>query len=101
MAALIRAQSRFLQRRTLIVTGERAQESRARAGYAVFEPDRTDTRDGTWRQRHVDHWRAVHQLDEQAFDPGGHLQTVGSALGWQPNQIGSYRPKPVAVELRR
>ena len=66
MAALVRAQERFLGRRTLIVTGERAQESRARAGYATFEQDRTDTRDGTRRQRLVDHWRPVHQLDEAA-----------------------------------
>ncbi|MDE1905136.1 MAG: phosphoadenosine phosphosulfate reductase family protein [Rhodospirillales bacterium] len=64
MAAVIRAQPRFLGRRTLIVTGERAQESRARAGYALLEPDRTDTRSGTRRRRHVDHWRAVHHLSE-------------------------------------
>jgi len=44
MSALIRAQHRFLGRRTLILTGERAEESRARAHYATFEPDRTDTR---------------------------------------------------------
>ena len=67
LAALIRAQPRFLGRRTLIVTGERAQESRARAGYLTFEPDRTDTRNGTRRQRHVDHWRAVHHLNEAAI----------------------------------
>jgi 3'-phosphoadenosine 5'-phosphosulfate sulfotransferase (PAPS reductase)/FAD synthetase len=59
MAALIRAQDPFLDARTLVVTGERAEESRARAGYAMFEPDRTDTRAGTRRRRHVDHWRPV------------------------------------------
>jgi 3'-phosphoadenosine 5'-phosphosulfate sulfotransferase (PAPS reductase)/FAD synthetase len=64
MAALVRNQDRFLDRRTLIVTGERAQESRARANYATFETDRTDTRAGTRRRRHVDHWRPVHALDE-------------------------------------
>jgi len=63
MAALVRNQDRFLDRRTLIVTGERAQESRARAHYATFETDRTDTRAGTRRRRHVDHWRPVHTLD--------------------------------------
>ena len=67
MAALIRAQDRFLESRTLVVTGERAQESRARAHYATFEPDRTDTRDGTRRRRHVDRWRPVHGLDEHAI----------------------------------
>ena len=67
MAALIRNQDRFLDRRTLIVTGERAEESRARAGYAVFETDRSDTRTGTRRRRHVDHYRPVHRLSEIAI----------------------------------
>ena len=66
MAALIRNQDRFLDRRTLIVTGERAEESRARAGYATFEPDRVDARNGTRRCRHVGHWRPVHGLTEAA-----------------------------------
>ncbi len=64
MAALIRNQDRFLNSRTLIVTGERAEESRVRANYATFEPDRADTRDGIRRRRHVDHWRPVHGLRE-------------------------------------
>ena len=86
MAALIRNQDRFLHRRTLIVTGERAQESRARAGYAVFEPDRADTRNGTRRRRHVDHWRPVHALSET--DVWGMLHRHGIVpapayrLGW-------------------
>jgi 3'-phosphoadenosine 5'-phosphosulfate sulfotransferase (PAPS reductase)/FAD synthetase len=106
MAALIRAQSQFLQRRTLIVTGERAQESRARAGYAVFEPDRTDTRDGTRRPRHVDHWRAVHHLDEhgvwEMMRRHGTIPAPAYRLGWSrlsclgcifggPNQWASLR----------
>ncbi len=86
MAALIRAQSRFLQQRTLIVTGERAQESRARAGYAVFEPDRVHTRDGTQRARHVDHWRAVHHLDESdvwaLMQRHGIVPAPAYRLGW-------------------
>ena len=64
MAALIRNQDRFLNRRTLIVTGERAEESPARARYATFEPDRTDTRSGNKSRRHVDHWRPVHAFTE-------------------------------------
>ena len=64
MAALIRNQDRFLNSRTLIVTGERGEESRARANYATFEPDRADTRHGRRRRRHVDHWRPVHGLHE-------------------------------------
>lgn len=65
MAALVRAQARFLQQRTLIVTGERAAESRARAAYATFERHRTDTRGSPRRPRHLDHWRPVHHLREQ------------------------------------
>jgi hypothetical protein len=86
MAALLRAQTRFLNRRTLIVTGERAQESRVRAGYALFEPDRTDTRSGTRRRRHVDHWRAVHHLDEVAvwelMRRHGIVPAPAYRLGW-------------------
>lgn len=57
-------QDRFLGRRTLVVTGERAEESPGRARYAVFEPHRTDTRTGTRRRRHVDHWRPAHAMTE-------------------------------------
>jgi 3'-phosphoadenosine 5'-phosphosulfate sulfotransferase (PAPS reductase)/FAD synthetase len=59
----IRNQPRFRGKRTLVVTGERAQESPARAKYQVFEPDRADGRD-TKHQRHVDHWRPIHAWDE-------------------------------------
>nr|WP_241009763.1 phosphoadenosine phosphosulfate reductase family protein [Gluconobacter kondonii] len=60
----LRGQDRFLSRRTLMVTGERAEESPARAHYAAFEPHRTDTRNGTRRRRHVDHFRPVHAWSE-------------------------------------
>nr|WP_197463184.1 phosphoadenosine phosphosulfate reductase family protein [Gluconobacter thailandicus] len=60
----LRGQNRFLNRRTLVVTGERAEESPARARYAAFEPHRTDARNGTRRRRHVDHWRPVHAWSE-------------------------------------
>jgi 3'-phosphoadenosine 5'-phosphosulfate sulfotransferase (PAPS reductase)/FAD synthetase len=62
--AAINNQDRFLNRRTLFVTGERAEESSARANYAVLEPHRRDTRNGTRRRRHVDHWRCVHGWTE-------------------------------------
>jgi len=61
----LRNQDRFLDSRTLFVTGERAEESPGRARYAVFGPHRTDTRNGTRRRRHVDHWRPVHIWSEQ------------------------------------
>jgi 3'-phosphoadenosine 5'-phosphosulfate sulfotransferase (PAPS reductase)/FAD synthetase len=55
LAAGIRNQPRFLDGRTLVITGERAEESPSRAHYASFEPHRTST-----RSRSVDHWRPVH-----------------------------------------
>lgn len=59
MDALIRAQPRFREGRTLVVTGERAEESPNRARYASLEPHRTHC-----ASRHVDHWRPVHAWPE-------------------------------------
>jgi 3'-phosphoadenosine 5'-phosphosulfate sulfotransferase (PAPS reductase)/FAD synthetase len=56
-------QRRFRNTKTLVVTGERAQESKARAKYKVFEPHRADRRQGR-NKRHVDVWRAVHGWTE-------------------------------------
>jgi 3'-phosphoadenosine 5'-phosphosulfate sulfotransferase (PAPS reductase)/FAD synthetase len=61
----INNQDRFLSKKTLFVTGERAQESSARANYATFEPHRTDRRNGTRKMRHVDHWRPIHSWKEE------------------------------------
>jgi 3'-phosphoadenosine 5'-phosphosulfate sulfotransferase (PAPS reductase)/FAD synthetase len=84
--ALIRGDDRFLGRRTLVVTGERAEESAARARYASFEPHRTDTRNGRRRRRHVDHWRPVHRWRERdvwdALCRRGVVPHVGYQLGW-------------------
>ena len=64
LAAAIRNQPRYLDGRTLVVTGERAEESPARAHYAAFERHRTAT-----ANRAVDHWRAVHDWTEaQVWD---------------------------------
>lgn len=60
MAAAIRAQPRFKESRTLVITGERAQESPGRAKYKCWEPDRSDRRSGALR-RHVDHHRPIHR----------------------------------------
>jgi 3'-phosphoadenosine 5'-phosphosulfate sulfotransferase (PAPS reductase)/FAD synthetase len=57
-------QARFLGKRTLIVTGERAQESPGRAKYEPFEIDRADNREGQRARRHVDRWLAVHGWSE-------------------------------------
>lgn len=50
---------KFLDGKTLVLTGERAQESKARSNYRTFEPHRADNRHGR-KPRHVDHWRPVH-----------------------------------------
>jgi 3'-phosphoadenosine 5'-phosphosulfate sulfotransferase (PAPS reductase)/FAD synthetase len=64
---VITGQERFEGKRTLVVTGERAAESKARATYRTFEAHRTH-RDGRVK-RHVDHWRPVHAWsDEQVWD---------------------------------
>lgn len=63
-AAALRNQTRFDHAKTLTVSGERAEESAARAKYKVFEPDRTDNRDGR-KQRHVDRWRPVKDWPEK------------------------------------
>jgi 3'-phosphoadenosine 5'-phosphosulfate sulfotransferase (PAPS reductase)/FAD synthetase len=59
----INNQERFNNKKTLVISGERAEESSARAGYNVFEIDRSDNRGGA-KRRHVDHWRPVHKWPE-------------------------------------
>lgn len=54
-AAAISNQSRFDTQRVLVVTGERAEESAARAKYQIAEPHRTHT-----QTRIVWHWRPIH-----------------------------------------
>lgn len=51
---------KFLNQRTLVLTGERAEESSARAKYKDFETHRCDTRTSKRVPRHIDVWRAVH-----------------------------------------
>ena len=56
---------KFREGKTLVLTGERAEESKARAHYKRFEPHRTDLRNGRSYQRHIDAWRPVHAWSEQ------------------------------------
>jgi 3'-phosphoadenosine 5'-phosphosulfate sulfotransferase (PAPS reductase)/FAD synthetase len=58
-ASAIRNQNRFRNSKTLVVTGERGQESKARSNYEPFEPHRSDLRNGKRFTRHVDHWRPI------------------------------------------
>jgi 3'-phosphoadenosine 5'-phosphosulfate sulfotransferase (PAPS reductase)/FAD synthetase len=54
-------QDRFLNKKILFISGERAEESLARAGYNIFEIHKMDNRNGKNRKRWVDAWRPVHQ----------------------------------------
>lgn len=82
-ARAITNQDRFNGKRTLFITGERAEESAGRAKYLTFEPHRTDRRDGRLA-RHVDHWRPIHAWPEWKV--------------WQIIQAHGVRPHP-AYEL--
>lgn len=67
-AAAIRAQERFNNSRTLVLTGERGEESSARSKYNIFEIDRADGRkDGSKgkNDRLVDHLRPIRDWTEQ------------------------------------
>lgn len=64
MDAYLRNHPRFLGSRTLVLTGERAEESWSRRNYARFEPHRSDTRSSLKVPRHIDVWRAVHGWSE-------------------------------------
>jgi 3'-phosphoadenosine 5'-phosphosulfate sulfotransferase (PAPS reductase)/FAD synthetase len=56
---LINNSERFLQSRTLVITGERREESAARSRYDDFFPHHCDTRNSPKLRRHVDHWRPI------------------------------------------
>jgi 3'-phosphoadenosine 5'-phosphosulfate sulfotransferase (PAPS reductase)/FAD synthetase len=81
MDSAIRGDERFDGRRTLVITGERAQESANRARYATFEPHRSHV-----KKRHVDHWRPVHAWSEdQVWDiirRYGVVPHPAYVLGW-------------------
>lgn len=64
-AAAIRNQDRFLNKKVLLVTGERGEESKARSKYKIFEPDRADNRNGKSVIRTIDHYRPIRDWKEQ------------------------------------
>lgn len=63
-ARILTSEPRFLEGKTLVVTGERAEESAARAKYCQYEPHRSDNRNGKRIKRHIDHHRPIHQWTE-------------------------------------
>lgn len=68
-ARILATEPRFRSGKTLVLTGERAEESPARAKYCTFEPNRTDNRDGAKVKRYIDHWRPIHKWTEaQVWD---------------------------------
>lgn len=64
-AAYLRNHEKFVGKRTLVITGERAEESVSRGHYSYFEKNRSDLRDGKKYQRHIDHIRPVHRWSEK------------------------------------
>lgn len=65
--AALRNSDRFTGKRTLFLTGERAEESAARAKYATFEPHKADNRNAKRdaSRRHIDAWRPIHAWSEE------------------------------------
>lgn len=55
---------RFVGKRILTISGERAEESPGRAKYSEFEPDRSDSRNARRNAKHVDRWRPIHKWTE-------------------------------------
>lgn len=62
-SAAITGQKRFHGKRVLVVTGERAEESKNRACYQTFEAHRTNAE--AQLKRFVHQWRPVHKWTEQ------------------------------------
>ena len=68
MRAAIKNQERFRGQRTLVITGERGEESTARAGYCdqeVYETDSRNKENGMW----IDQWRPIkHWLETHVWN---------------------------------
>jgi 3'-phosphoadenosine 5'-phosphosulfate sulfotransferase (PAPS reductase)/FAD synthetase len=86
-AIAIRNQARFDRCRTLVVSGERGEESPNRAKYKLLEPDRTDlARKPSGGSRWVDRWRPVKDWPEadvwDAIRRHGVVAHPAYHLGW-------------------
>src|SRR5690606_31636462 len=64
-ASAVRNQARFNNIKVCIISGERGEESAARAKYEILEHDRADLRDGKKFQRYVDRRRPIRDWTEQ------------------------------------
>ena len=63
-ATALRHDTRFQNIRTLVLSGERGEESKQRASYAILEPDKADLRNGR-TPRHIDRFRPIRDWKEQ------------------------------------
>lgn len=63
-ATSIRNEERFNNQRTLVISGERGEESPQRAKYKIFEADKSDARNSN-KKRHVDRLRPIRDWKEQ------------------------------------
>lgn len=57
-------QERFQNIRTIVLSGERGEESKQRAKYAILEPDKADLRNGKKFFRHIDRYRPIRDWKE-------------------------------------
>lgn len=64
-AAVFRHDERFRNKRTLVLSGERGEESPQRAKYAILEPDRADLRNGLKFTRYIDRFRPIRDWKER------------------------------------
>lgn len=64
-ATALRSQERFQNIRTLVLSGERGEESKQRANYAILEPDKADLRNGRKFFRYVDRYRPIRDWKEK------------------------------------
>lgn len=63
-ATALRHDERFQNMRTLVLSGERGEESKQRASYAILEPDKADLRKGRI-PRYIDRFRPLRDWKEQ------------------------------------
>lgn len=64
-ATALRHDERFQNRRTLVLSGERGEESPQRARYAILEPDKADLRNGRKAFRYIDRLRPIRDWSER------------------------------------
>lgn len=64
-AAALRHDPRFRNSRTLVLSGERGEESPQRARYAILEPDKADLRNGRKEFRLIDRFRPIRDWKER------------------------------------